>query len=44
MGPYGTAETLTGLIKQLKKGREYEIAGGQTIADAMMVSKGITLL
>ena len=44
MGPYGTAETLTGLIKQLKKGREYEIAGGQKIADSMMVSKGITLL
>ena len=44
MGTYGTAETLTRLIKKLKKGREYEISGGQTIADAMMVSKGITLL
>ena len=44
MGPYGTAETLTRLIVQLKKGREYEIAGGQKISDAMMVSKGITLL
>ena len=44
MGPYDSAETLAQLIDQLEKGREFTIAGGETIDNAMMVSKGITLL
>ena len=44
MGPYDHAEPLAQWIKKLEKGRELARAGGQTIADAMMVSKGITLL
>ena len=44
MGPYDPAETLAQLIKQLERGREFAQAGGQTISDAMMMSKGITLL
>ena len=44
MGPYGPAEPLARLIQQLEKGREFARAGGQTISDAMMMSKGITLL
>ena len=30
--------------EQLEKGREFAISGGQKISDAMMISKGITLL
>ena len=44
MGPYNPAEPLAQLIKQLEKGREFVRAGGQTISNDMMVSKGITLL
>ena len=44
MGPYNPAEPLSQIIKQLEKGRELAISGGQTISDAMMMSKGITLL
>ena len=44
MGPYNPAEPLDQLIKQLEKGRELAQSGGQTIADAMMVSVGITLM
>ena len=38
------AELLACLISQLEQGREVERSEGQMIADAMMVSKGITLL
>ena len=44
MGPYDPAELLDQLIEQLEKGREFTQAGGHTISDAMMISKGITLL
>ena len=44
MGPYDPAEPLARLIEQLEKGREFARAGGQTIAAAMVVSEGITLL
>ena len=44
MGPYDPAEPLAQLIEQLDKGREFARAGGQTISDAMMMSKVITLL
>ena len=44
MGPYHPTEPLAHLIEQLKKGREFTRSGGQKIADAMMVSKEITLL
>ena len=44
MGPYNPTEPLTRLIEKLEKGREIAQAGGHTIADAIMVSKGITLL
>ena len=44
MGPYKPAEPLAQLIKQLEEGREFAGAGGQTISDAMMMSKVITLL
>ena len=44
MGPYEPAEPLARLIEQLEKGGEFAHAGGQTILEAMMVSKGITLL
>ena len=44
MGPYDPAEPLARIIEQLEKGREFSRAGGQTISDAMMMSKGITLL
>ena len=44
MGPYNPAEPLDLLIEQLEKGREFTRSGGQTISDAMMMSKGITLL
>ena len=44
MGPYDPTEPLARLIDQLEMGRDFSRAGGQTIVDAMMVSKGITLL
>ena len=44
MGPCDPAETLSQLTQQFEKGREFEQAGGQTIENTMMVSKGITLL
>ena len=44
MGSYDPAEPLAQLIEQLEKGGESARAGGQTISDAMMMSKGITLL
>ena len=44
MGPYDPTEPLAYLIKKLEKGREFTRVGGQTIADAMIFYKGITLL
>ena len=44
MGTYDPAEPLARLIDQLEKGREFAKAGGQMVAETMMVSKGITLL
>ena len=44
MGPYYPAEPLARLIEQLEKEREFAQAGGQTIYNAMRISKGITLL
>ena len=44
MGPYDPAETLSRHIDQPKKGQEFTRSLGQTIYDAMMVSRGITLL
>ena len=44
MGPYDPVEPLASLTNQLKKGREFAIEGSQTIANTMVVSKGITLL
>ena len=44
MGNYDPAKSLAWLIKQLEKGREFAQAGGYTIVDAMMVSKGTNLL
>ena len=44
MGPYDPSEPITGLIKQLEKGGKFKRSGGQTISNAMMMSKGITLL
>ena len=44
MGTYDLAEPLYRLIEKLEKGRELEKSGGQTIVDAMMVSKGNILL
>ena len=44
MGPYDPVEPLARLIKHFENGKEFGHAGGQTIANAMMVSKGITLL
>ena len=43
-GPYDPAEPLVRLIEQLEKGRELAQLGGHKIPDAMMMSKGITLL
>ena len=43
IGPYDPAEPLAQLIKQLEKGRKLSGAGGQTISNNMMMSKGITL-
>ena len=44
MGPYDPTEHLAQLIKQLEKGRKFARLGGQTISNAMMMSKGTTLL
>ena len=44
IGPYNPAEPLVQLIEQLKGGIQFLIAGGQTISDAMIMSKGITFL
>ena len=44
MGPYRPTEPLAQPIEQFKKERELSRAGGQKIYDAMMMSKGITLL
>ena len=44
MRAYRTSETLARLIYQLEKGRESARAERKTIANAMMVSKGIDLL
>ena len=44
IGPYDPAEPLARLIEKSEKGREFSQAGGQTIYDAMMMFKGITLL
>ena len=44
MGTYDPAEPLSLLMKQLEKGRQFTQSGGQTLADAMMASKGITLM
>ena len=44
MGMYDPTEPLSWLIEQLEKGKEFAISVGQTITNAMIVSKGITLL
>ena len=44
MGTYDPTEPLVQIIKQLGKGREFASAGGQTISDAMIMSKVIPLL
>ena len=44
MGSYDPAEPLSWTIEELETGREFSRVGGQTISDAMMMSKGITLL
>ena len=44
MDPHDPTGFLAGLIERLVKGREFTREGGKIIADAMMVSKGITLL
>ena len=44
MGTYDPAEPLSLMIKQLEKGIEFACAGGWTISNSMMVSKGITIL
>ena len=44
MGMYDPTEPLSWLIEQLEKGQEFAISVGQTITNAMIVSKGITLL
>ena len=44
MGPHGPTEPLARLIEQLEKGRELSGAGVQTISNARMMSKVITLL
>ena len=44
MGPYNPADPLARLVEQLEKEGEFARAGGQTISDAMVVSKDITLL
>ena len=42
--PYDPAKYLARLIENWKNGREFAHAGEQTIANAIMASKGITLL
>ena len=44
MGTYDHAELLARLTDHLKRGREFSRVGRQTISNAMMASKGITLL
>ena len=44
MRSYDPAVPLSQLIEKLEKGGEFAHAGGQTIANATMVLKGITLL
>ena len=44
VGTYDPAEPLAQLIRQLEKERQFTQEGGQTIDDAMMVSKCITIL
>ena len=44
IGPYDHAEPLASLIIKLEEERKFVRAGGQTIANTMIVSKGITLL
>ena len=44
MGAYNPTEPVAQLIEQLEKGIVFDLAGGQTISDAMMVYKGITIL
>ena len=44
MGPYNPAEPLAQFIKQLEKGGGFARAGGQMIANVILVSKGITIL
>ena len=44
MGMYNPLEPLACLIYNLEKGREFARVGGETIADKIMVPKGITLL
>ena len=44
MGVYDPLEPLTRLIEQLEKGLKFAKSGGQTISDAMMMSKGIALM
>ena len=44
MGPYDPAEPLAWIIEQLEKGRGFVRVGGQTIFEAMIMSKGITPL
>ena len=44
MRMYVPVEPLSRFINQLKKGWDFSRAGGQKIADVMMVSKGINLL
>ena len=44
MGTYDPAETLDQIIDKIKKWRGFERQGGQTISNAMIVLKGITLV
>ena len=44
MGPYDPVEPLARLIDKLEKRGEFARTGGQTIDDAVMVYKGISLL
>ena len=44
METYDPAEPLARLIEKLEKRKEFASAGGQTISNTTMVSKGITLL
>ena len=44
MGLYNPVENVARLIEQLLKGQDFARPKGEPIADAMMVSKDITLL